>query len=145
MFASLTTDTVTVPGDPVVTVTIHKLSGKDYDAAQLAHMTGIVTGRGRNWAQRFVALAGAGKATEADAQRVIADPLSGFDRLALVKAGVSGWSCLDADGKPKQVTPAAIDDLDDEALELLASAVLKLTKPGLFQEAEAAEAAAKNG
>ncbi len=145
MFASLKTETVTVPGETPTTVVIHKLSGKDYDAAQFVHMTGTATGRGRNWATRFVALASAGTATADDAKKVFADPMAGFDRLSLVKSGIVSWSCTKADGKPMDVTPEAINDLDDEALELLAKAVLKLTKPALFQTADEYEADQKNG
>jgi hypothetical protein len=89
-FASQTTDTVPMPDGH--TVTIHKISGKDFEAAQFDHMVGIATGRGRNWATNFVKLAAVGQATVADAERVLNDPLSGFDRLSLVKAGVSAWS-----------------------------------------------------
>ncbi len=143
MFASKTTDTVTIPGDTPETVVIHKLSGKDYDAAQLAHMDGIASGRGRNWAQKFIQMAMAGVAKDADARRLLADPLAGFDRLALVKAGVTSWSCQE-NGEPKPVTAKAIEDLEDEPLEQLAAAILKLTKPSLFQAVDDAEAAAKN-
>src|SRR4051812_19798546 len=115
-FASQTTEIVPMPEGH--TVTIHRLSGKDFDAAQYEHMVGIATGRGRNMAQKFRRLAGAGLATEADAEKVLSDPLSGFDRLTLVKSGVSTWSY------DTPVTPAAIDDLVDEALETLATAVL---------------------
>lgn len=132
MFASQTIDTVTIPGEPPVVVTFHKLSGKDLEAAQFEHMTGVATGRGRNWATRFVAIAEKGIAAAADAERVYRDPLAGYDRLTLAKAGITAWTCVDAKGEPVKVTAAAIDDLEDEALETIALAILKLTKPGLF-------------
>lgn len=135
-FASQTTGTVTMPDGE--TVTIHPLSGKDFEAAQYEHMTAVMTGRGRNWAQHFVRLASLGKATDADAEKVFCDPLSGFDRLTLVKTGVSAWTY------PQAVTAEAIDDLVDEALEQLATAVLKLTKPALFQTDEERAEARKN-
>ena len=141
-FASHHTQIVTMPDGH--TVTIHKVSGKDLDAAQYEHMTGIATGRGRNWATNFMSLAASGKATYADAEKVLRDPLAGFDRLSLVKAGVSAWSYSINSEKPVPVGSAAIDDLDDETLELLATAVLKLTKPGLFQTAAEREATQKN-
>lgn len=145
MFASLTQKDVPIPGEKPETVTIRRLTGAEYDGAQYEHMTGIAAGRGRNWAAKFLQLAAAGKATEADAKRVLADPLAGFDRLALVKAGVVTWSCTLPDGKPREVTAKAIEDLEDEPLELLATEILKLTKPALFQTPEEAEAAQKNG
>src|SRR3954470_2009045 len=99
-FASQNTEIVPMPDGH--TVTIHKLSGKDFDAAQYEHMVGTATGRGRNWANNFLTLAAAGKATVADAEKVLRDPLSGFDRLSLVKFGASSWSY------ETPLTPAAI-------------------------------------
>lgn len=144
IFASHTRQTIPIPFDAPHTVTIQKLAGKDVDAAQLDHMAGVVTGRGRNWAVRFLELARANAATEKDARKVLDDPLSGYDRLALVKRGVKAWT-YEVDGTAKPITDAAIDDLDDEALEFLARAVLQLTKPGLFQTADERQAAQKNG
>src|SRR4051794_14606562 len=138
IFASQTTETIPIPFDAPHAVTIQKLTGRDVDAAQLDHMAGVVTGRGRNWAVRFLELARAGAASDKDARKVLDDPLSGYDRLTLAKRGVKAWTYGD-------VTPAAIEDLDDEALEWFARAVLRLTKPGLFQTVDEREAAQKNG
>jgi hypothetical protein len=144
IFASQTRQRVPLPFDVPHTVTLQKLSGKDLDAAQFEHMAGIQTGHGRNWAQRFLRLAAAGLASQADAQKVLDDPLSGYDRLALAKAGVKAWTYEDG-GTPKPVTDAAIEDLEDEALEFIARTVLQLTKPALFQSKDEREAARKNG
>jgi|SRR4051794_27626521 hypothetical protein len=145
IFASQTTETIPIPFDAPHAVTIQKLTGRDVDAAQLDHMAGVVTGRGRNWAVRFLELARAGAATEQDARKVLDDPLSGYDRLTLAKRGVKGWTYTKADGTPLEVTAAAVEDLDDEALEFCARAVLQLTKPALFQTADEREADRKNG
>ena len=140
-FASQSRDVVSYLGQ---TVTIQKLSGKDLEAAQFAHMSALRTGRGRNWAQLFVKAVSAGTATEQDARQVAQDPLAGYDRIALVRAGVKAWT-FTQQGAPVPVTPAAIDDLDDEALETLASAILRLTKPDLFVTSQAdADTAQKN-
>jgi hypothetical protein len=144
IFASHTTQTIPVPFDAPHTVTIQKLSGRGLEAAQLAHLTGVVTGRGRNWATTFVRRAAAGLATNADAEKVLHDPLSGYDRVSLVQGGLTAWS-YEQDGEKKPITPAAIEDLDEDALEWLATAVLKLTKPALFQTADEQETARKNG
>lgn len=143
-FASHVTAVVTLPGRGPDTITIQRVSGKALDAAQLEHMTGVVTGRGRNWATTFMRLAAKGVASDGDAAKVLSDPLSGYDRLTLVQAGVRSWTYQE-DGQPKPVTAAAIEDLLDEDLEFLASAVLQLTKPALFQTAEAREDDRKNG
>lgn len=143
MFASHTQQTIALPSEPGQTVTIRKLSGAQYDEAQFDHMLGVAKGRGRNWASTFLRRAAAGTATAADATKVLRDPLSGFDRIALVKGGVVAWTFEDA-GTPTPVTAAAIEDLEDEPLELLATAILKLTKPALFLTVEDTEATLKN-
>lgn len=144
IFASDTRTTFPIPFDSPHTVTLQKLSGGEIERAQFEHMEGLVTGRARNWATKFIQFARAGTATAKDARKVLTDPLSGYDRLTLAKSGVKAWSYV-VDGKPKPVTPEAIDDLDDEALEFFATEILRLTKPGLFQTQEEAEAAQKNG
>lgn len=143
MFASTSQLTIALPCEPGQTATIHKLSGKAFDEAQLAHMLGVATGRGRNWATTFLRRAAAGTATTADAAKVLSDPLSGFDRLSLVKSGLVAWTC-EEHGKPKPVTPEAIDDLEDEPLEFLATEILRLTKPALFVTPAEVEAERKN-
>jgi hypothetical protein len=80
-----------------------------------------------------------GLATALDAAKAISDPLAGYDRLSLAQSGVKAWSY------DKPVTPATVADVDDDALEFFATAVLKLTKPGLFQTPEEREADRKNG
>lgn len=145
IFASHTQKTLPITADPPHTVTFQKLSGKQLEAVQFAHMLGVQTGRGRNWVTKFMQLASAGQATEADAQRVINDPLSGYDRISMVRAGVKSWSYTTDKGKPKPVDDAAIADLEDETLEEWATEILRLTKPGLFLTPEEAEAAQKNG
>ena len=143
IFASQTQKTIPIPFDAPHTATIHKLSGKDLDAAQYEHMAGVLSGRGRNWATRFIRLAKDGLATEADAQKILTDPLVGYDRLTMVQAGLISWTYQDGD-RMKPVTLDAIHDLDDEALELFATAILRLTKPALFQTAAEQEQAVKN-
>lgn len=145
IFASHTQKTLPLAMDVPHTVTIQKVSGKDLEAVQFAHLLGVQTGRGRNWATKFMQLAGSGQATEADAKKVLDDPLSGFDRIALVKAGLKAWTYTDAAGAPKSITDAAMADLDDEALEFIATEILRLTKPALFQTREEAQVAQKNG
>jgi len=93
----------------------------------------------------FMRRAAAGIATNADAEKVLHDPLSGYDRITLCKEGVKAWTCVDKDGKPLPVTPEAINDLDEDALEWMATQVLKLTKPSLFQTDDEKAADRKNG
>jgi len=57
----------------------------------------------------------------------------------LVKHGVKAWSY------DEEVTPQTVADLSFEAMSFLAEAVLKLTKPDLFDTPEKAKAKRKNG
>lgn len=60
-------------------------------------------------------------------------------RQAILRAGIVSWTF---DGVER--SDATIDDLDDDAAELIASEILLLTKPSLKQTAEESEAARKN-
>lgn len=59
------------------------------------------------------------------------DRWHGFDRYALVSLGLVEWSYERAIG------PDSINDLDDDAVDVIALEVLKLTKPWLFIKAAA--------
>lgn len=150
IFASETTATIPLPFDAPHTVTIRKLTGRDVELAQAAHLKDFVGANSpRGWPAIFKSALAVGTAVDADARHALTDPLVGYDRLAIVRAGLTGWSYTAADDKgvqvPRQVTPAAVADLDDEALEFLAVEIMRLTKPSLFQTAEEREASRKNG
>jgi hypothetical protein len=139
-------ETIALPFDPGATVTIRKLTGADIEKAQGNHLASFVGGRSaRGWAPMFQQRMALGIATDAEAVAAIRDPLAGYDRSTVLKAGLTGWSYLREDGKPRNVTPAAIDDLVDEAAEFIARAILHLTKPELFETADEREAAEKKG
>lgn len=143
-FASRYTDTISLPTDPTETITIQRLSGGVVERAQAAHLRSVVSGRTpRGWAGVFQKILASGLATTADAEKAIRDPLAGYDREVLVVGGVKAWSYTDEAGKPRPVTAEAIADLDDEAMEFLAVAIMTLTKPALFAVDPAADQ--KNG
>ncbi len=143
-FASRHTTTVSLPTDPTESITIRKLAGGVLERAQAVHLADTVAGRSpRGWAGIFQRALEAGIATNADALKLLQDPLSGYDRYTLVKGGVTAWTYQD-EGKPKPVSAETVADLDDEAMEFLAVAIMKLTKPALFMTAEEAEADQKN-
>jgi hypothetical protein len=141
-FASLTvSDPIPLPFDEGQTITIRALSGKEIEAAQVEHMKSMVGGRSaRGWSAAFQRII-AGVATQAEAAQALADPLAGYDRTTLVRAGLLGWSY------PQPLRPPltrgehvdAINDLKDEPLEFIAREILRLTKPGLFQTADEAD------
>lgn len=144
IFASHTTATVPIPFDMPHTVSIRRLTGRELEAAQEAHRSNLAGGSPRLWAATFRRVLEHG-ASDPEVLKAIADPLTGYDRFALVRSGLLAWSY------PQSLTPtqtggpvAAIDDLDDEAVDFIATEVLRLTKPALFHASEEAETARKN-
>lgn len=134
-FASLiVSDQIHMPGDPGHWFKVRKLTGRQHEEAQTAHRAGFVADN--KWAGFFRVAAVAGPTSE-EVQRILADPLTGYDRHALVRLGLSAWSYEPAIARDEkglsEAAAKAIDDLDDDALDLMAREVLKLAKPGLFE------------
>lgn len=140
---------IPIPFDKPHTVTVRKLTGREFEAAQEAHRNGLFTGNTRAWATTFRRMLEKGvNASDPEVLKALADPLTGFDRYAIVRAGLMAWSY------PQPLTPVAatdktpasdaIEDLDDEAVDFIATEILRLTKPGLFVTAEEQEADRKN-
>ncbi len=87
---------------------------------------------------------------------VLRDPLTGFDRFAVVRAGLMGWSYdapITVDGKTPGAAPVVpgtpkpydpIDDLSDPMVEFIATEIMRRTKPALFQTEEERAAERKN-
>lgn len=161
-FASLTqSDPIPVPFDPPHTITVRKLSGREYERAQQAHALGVAAGDGRIWATRFKRLLENSIAERVEIERAIADPLTGFDRYALARTGLIAWSypvstkpIMAEEAVPARAkTPARpavqaydpIEDIDDDLIDFIAREVLRRTKPALFETVteEAAERAQK--
>ena len=121
IFASYVTRTVPLPFDEPHTVTIQKLSGKALQAARQASiaasmqlvqaMGGAVIGR---------ELAEVPPEAVAAAQ---ADPMRQYDRPTVLAKGVKAWTYSEA------VTPATLDDLDEQAADFVCRAILDLTLP----------------
>jgi hypothetical protein len=154
-FASLTiSDRIPFPFDEGQWIRVRKLTGRECERAQEAHREGLVDGSLRLWAATFRRALEKG-ASDPEVLQAIRDPLTGYDRYALVRAGLVEWSyprlkptaAVPAVKNPDgSTTPAVepydpIEDLDDEALDFIATEVLRLTKPALFhttqEEAEA--------
>lgn len=151
IFASQTaSDPIPIPFDPPHTIIVRKLTGRESDAAQEAHRSGLAGGSPRSWATMFRRALEKG-ASDPEVLKVLADPLTGYDRFALVRAGLVSWSYPQSvkpvlvkgkQGLPDQ-TIDVIEDLDDEAVNFIATEVLRVTKPGLFLTAEEDVAAAQ--
>jgi hypothetical protein len=124
------------------------LTGREIEAAAEAHRGGLASGSPRLWPGVLRRALTKG-ASDPEVLKAIADPLTGYDRFTLVKSGLLAWSYA----QPIAVRPekgsdallrkaeqeardAVIDDLDDEAVDFIATEVLRLTKPGLFHATE---------
>jgi hypothetical protein len=135
-FASQTvSDPIPLPFDEGQWIKVRKLTGRECDAAQEAHRGSLASSNPRSWAATFRRMLEHG-ASDPAVLHAIADPLTGYDRFALVRSGLVAWSY------PQPIKAAektlgdpvvdALDDLDDEAVDFMARAVLQRTKPALF-------------
>lgn len=152
-FASRITKTLELPFDPGQTITIRKLPGRHLEAAGRERVFARMDAMRRMGGPQFqkelqAAIAAEEREAEAAGQAPApvvtpdpapADPLLDYDKYALLAHGVVAWSY------PEPVKPELIDDLESDAAEWIAREILRLTKPTLFQTAEEAEAAVKNG
>lgn len=137
VFTSMVTDVLEVPQAPGQSVTIRKLAPKHLDAARraaqdraLAEMKHLQSMEMGDFLDRVL--------SEAKAPSVV-DPLAAYDRVALMVAGVTAWT-FDA-----PVDRDHVEDLDEDTQDWLARAILRLSKPSLFQTEAEAEADRKNG
>ena len=156
-FASRVVVTLPIPFDAPHEVTIRKLAGRHLERARNAFMTDLfldVQARGGASVQKDMQ-----QLFEKDAKDVAekiekqkADPLNGFDPYVIAQGGIVAWSYpeslaveLVTDEKGNRIPRvAAIDDLDEDAVQWFATEIMRLTKPALFQTDEEAEAARKN-
>jgi len=157
-FASLTvSDPIPLPFDEGQWMQVRKLTGRECDAAQEAHRGNLASGSPRSWAATFRRMLEQG-ASDPAVLKAIADPLTGYDRFALIRGGLVAWSYPQSvkrvlakpeikgtPGSPAVEASDAIEDLDDEAVDFIATEILRRTKPGLFHATkEDAEAVQKN-
>jgi hypothetical protein len=155
-FASLTTSPrIPLPFDDGQWVQVRKLTGRESDAAQDAHRGQFASGNAKGWAVTFRRALEKG-ATDPDVLKALRDPLTGYDRHSVIRFGLVAWSYPQSikpvagkaatDKEPAVEAFDAIADLDDEAVDVIAREVMRLTRPGLFIESvEDAEQARKNG
>jgi hypothetical protein len=150
-FASLTvSDRIPLPFDDGQWIQVRKLTGRECERAQEAHRGSLATSNPRSWAATFRRALEKG-ATDPEVLQALRDPLTGYDRFVLVRSGLVAWSYPQAltpvpatpatKHKDGSTTPAiaaadAIEDLDDEAVDFIATEVLRLTKPALFHATE---------
>lgn len=146
-FASYTTsDPIPLPFDEGQWIKVRALTGQEHEDAQEAHRAAFVSGRSNLWALQFRRALEHG-ASDPEVLNALADPLTGYDRYALARAGLVEWSYKSAINakEPLPEEYDAIRDLKDGPIEFIAREVLKLTKPELFMASVAeAEADRKN-
>jgi len=144
IFAShVQSDPIPIPWDPPHWVRVRKITGRQVESAQLAHRDGLALGSARSWATTFRRMLEKG-ADDPEVRKAIANPLTGYDRFSLVRAGLVAWSypesikpvTVKGNGTDPGVVVDAVEDLDDEAVDFIATEVLRLTKPGLFAATE---------
>jgi len=149
IFASRVTDTIPFRADGVdYEVTIQKLAGRHLGKAQQAFLNDLVRGiheRGGAAVQKDLREVLDSENAKAGIAAVKADPLNGYDKHTLILYGVKSWTYPEPIPADLDAKRALFDDLDADYVDVLATAVLKLTKPSLFQEEEEAAAATKNG
>jgi hypothetical protein len=142
LFARTTTSTV--PFEDGAVFVIRRLTGVELEKAQAAHLKSFVNGRSpRGWSGALTRiLNGAGVPSDLDA--VKADPLAGFDRLAVAKFGIVSLNDEAVPPAIEATDPHLADGFTDEALEFVAREVIRLTKPNLFLTPEQQTDARKN-
>lgn len=151
VFTSRVTETVEVPG---LVVTVRKLAPRHLHAAAQANQFEAIKNfkamGGAAFMQELKKLTAApddhgereqkGDVIAQAAAESAKDPLSGFDRQALLEKGIVSWQGDDA----PPLSSEAIEDLDDDAQVAIATRILKLSKPSLFRTDEEQEAVRKN-
>ena len=132
-FASQVTDTIAIDGHSIA---IRKLNPRQLHQAAI--------GQQRQGLEDLEALGGFKKIqavldgmTPAE-RKAASDPLQQYDRAILIDRGVTAWTF------DLEKTPDTIADLDDDVQDAIARAVLKLSKPSLFQTADEQETERKN-
>ena len=134
VFTSLITETLTVPGTSA-SVVIRKLAPKHLAEAQKAAQARAFADmrQTREWLGDDLLDKLSAAATPKEGP---SDPLLTHDRLTLIERGVVSWTFDQPIGRE------SYEDLEDDTAQWLATAILKLAKPSLYAEEEAA---AKNG
>jgi hypothetical protein len=136
VFASRVVREIAMPGDPEARVTIRRLNPRQLERAALAQQERVFAQvrqfGGRQFLEDLQAIGGL------EGARAQGSPLGLYDRLTLLEEGVVGWSY------DRPVDRAALEDLVEEAAQGLADAILRLSRPDLYETEGEAEARRKN-
>lgn len=167
-FASDITSVVDLPNDAPHTVTIRKLSAKKLAKASQVNTVELfsnVKAIGGAKAQKEMQALfkpdpddkakdeqdDAAKAAEEAVEKLKSNPLNGYDKHAMLYAGIVSWTYskslepekveeLNAEGQTVIVMRIlAIDDMGPEEVDLLADKIMRLTKPSAYLSQEEAK------
>ena len=135
IFASRVQKTIPIPGDPSHTVTIQKLPRRHFISAEKEQQATVTADLRKQFGEEWQDQVKKFKTDDAtpDLKKAAKDPLLRFDVPTLLRFGVVGWS-LD---EPFDVS--LLEDLGKEDAEYIASAVLRLSAPKLFEDEEGGE------
>lgn len=137
VFTSQVTDTVQIPHDAGQSAIIRKLAPRQLEkAGKVQRNAALADLRELGGAAFMKELQGL---SDTSKQQAATDPLLQYDRVTLLEEGVLSWTY------PEPAARESFEDLDDQTLEHLARAVLRLAKPALFQTIDETESAQKNG
>lgn len=151
IFTSRVTRDLTVPFGDGGTVKIRKLNQKQLQQALIANFKEQVRLQEEIFgAERVNEIRNAKPDPEAppepkpDPNAKPSDPLSDFDKVTLMAKAILSWSFTNEDGSPVERTDAALADMDDDAAGWIATEILKLAKPSLFESKAEQETERKN-
>jgi hypothetical protein len=156
IFANRITQTLAVPGMDGQTITIRKLAPRHLEAAMAeAQRKGLAVSRAmadqlagfdvgvlRDLRSLEAPKPSADDAGTDDASPVapaMTSPLAGYDALTLIEKGVTEWTFSEPIGRE------SFEEIDADTRDWLATEILRLSRPSLFQSADEAEQARKNG
>ena len=139
VFTSRVTKTIPIPHDEGQSVTIRKLAPRHLEqAAKESQRQSFAELREMGGAAFLKELR---SLNEDDIKTATArDPLMLFDRITLMEKAVLAWTYVDVER-----TRETFEDLDDDTQVLLATEILKLSKPSLFVTKTEEETERKNG
>ena len=141
IFTSLVTETLPVPRDEAQSVTIRRLSPAALRrAAEAAQLAAVESARRMREAMGPALAETLDRVTPEQMQQAKqADPLLSYDRISLMEDGIVSWTY------DRAVTAETLADMDDDAQDWLAGAILRLSKPSLYRTEDESENARKNG
>ncbi len=147
-------DPIPVPFAVGTWIQVRKLTGRECEAAAVAHQSSVASGGPRAW-PRVLRRALEHGASDPEVRAALQDPLLGYDRYVLAASGLVAWNgpapleaVLEASAgwTAKQVREAhyavrqeAVEGLAEEEVDFIATEVLRRTKPALFVGAEVAQ------